>query len=412
MKCLLFDDDAQFWFETVRLFGHAAYGGSDFGEVLAAASQVQSHNYDSWHDAYHGLADRLAAEAATAGPITARDLWLRASTYAFTAQFFLHGNPDDPRIDRSYDQSVEWFRRAAALFEPTITPVEIPYQGTVLDGYLYRAPGHGPRPAVVMHSGFDGSAEELHYFGAWAGVERGYHVLTFDGPGQPSALRRGRVFRPDWEQVVGPVLDFLHADPAVDRDRTALIGVSLGGLLAPRAAAFEPRLAAVVALDGIYDAATAAVMMLPWDRAELARRAADGDGELGRTLASARTADPRMRWALDHGRYAFGVDSDQAFLAAFLRYTLAGGVAERISCPTLVCEAAGDMFFAGAEQTEPQRLYEHLTCPKTLLRFTAEEGADAHCHTGAQRLALGRIYDWLDTTLAHRRDGTVPGVRA
>ncbi|HEX3960699.1 MAG TPA: hypothetical protein VHZ03_29450 [Trebonia sp.] len=49
----------------------------------------------------------------------------------------------------------------------------------------------------------------------------------------------------------------------------------------------------------------------------------------------------------------------------------------------------------------PEDLYNHLTCPKTLLRFTSSEGAGAHCHSGAQRLAFGRIYDWLDETLGN-----------
>ena len=53
----------------------------------------------------------------------------------------------------------------------------------------------GPR-ALVMRNGFDGAAEELHFFGATGGQERGYHVLTFDGPGQPAAIHRdGLTFR-------------------------------------------------------------------------------------------------------------------------------------------------------------------------------------------------------------------------
>ena len=58
-------------------------------------------------------------------------------------------------------------------------------------------------------------------------------------------------------------------------------------------------------------------------------------------------------------------------------------------------EAESDMFFKG----QPQLLYDHLTCPKTLMRFTDAEGAGAHCQAGAHRLAFGRIYDWLDDTL-------------
>jgi hypothetical protein len=51
-------------------------------------------------------------------------------------------------------------------------------------------------------------------------------------------------------------------------------------------------------------------------------------------------------------------------------------------------------------------LYDHLTCPRTILQLTAEEGADAHCQAGAQRLALARIYNWLYDTLANSGPGT------
>jgi hypothetical protein len=78
-----------------------------------------------------------------------------------------------------------------------------------------------------------------------------------------------------------------------------------------------------------------------------------------------------------------------------LQFHLRDGVAEAIACPTLVCEAEEDMFFKG----QPQELYDHLTCRKTLMRLTTDEGAGAHCQVGAFRLAFARIYDWLDETL-------------
>ncbi|MFI1915342.1 dipeptidyl aminopeptidase [Nocardia sp. NPDC020380] len=402
MRRLLFEDDAQFWFETLRLFGHASYGGADFGEVLSTASRITAGDYDGWHDAWLATAERVAAEAAAAQPISARDGFLRASTYFRAAEFFLHGTPADPRIDYAYRRGVECFDAAAARI-PWLEPVEIPYETTTLRGYFYRAPGPGPRPTLVMHNGFDGSAEELHYFGALGGHERGYHVLTFDGPGQPGAIHRdGLVFRPDWEQVVGPVLDFLLTDPGVDPARIGLLGVSLGGVLAPRAAAFEPRLAAVVAVDGVYDGSSVFTGLLGLERAELERRArAERDDEFDELIAAARAKSPVLRWACDHGRYVMGAPTDRRFLAAYLDYHVMDGIAERITCPVLVCEAADDLFFAGdtPEESEPRRLYRALTGPKRLSSFTAEEGADAHCHAGAQRLAVGRIFDWLDATL-------------
>lgn len=204
---LLFPDDQQFWFETLRVLGQADFGGAEVGEALAAAAQIKPGDYDSWHDAWYASAERLRAEAdaAAAGhQITARGSYLRASTYYRSAEFFLHGNPDDPRIDRSYYASVDCFHAYAERSGLSIEPVQIPYEHTVLYGYLYRPVADGPRPTMVMHSGYDGAAEEMHFNGALQGVERGYAVLTFDGPGQPAARHRdGLLFRPDWEHVVG-----------------------------------------------------------------------------------------------------------------------------------------------------------------------------------------------------------------
>ena len=61
------------------------------------------------------------------------------------------------------------------------------------------------------------------------------------------------MFRPDWENLVGPVLDCASTLPGVDGERVALGGLSMGEPLAPHAAAFEHRLAAVMTVDGVYD---------------------------------------------------------------------------------------------------------------------------------------------------------------
>ncbi|MFI9568155.1 alpha/beta hydrolase family protein [Streptomyces rishiriensis] len=172
-------------------------------------------------------AKRLEVEARASHPVSARDGLLRASTYYRAVEFFLQGDPHDPRIDHAYRRGVACFRDAIAHL-PGITRVEIPYEDAVLHGYFCRAAGEGPKPTLVMHNGFDGGVEELHFFGAVGGQERGYHVLTFDGPGQPAAIRRnGLTLRPDGENVVGPVLDFLTQHPGVDHARIALLGVSL-----------------------------------------------------------------------------------------------------------------------------------------------------------------------------------------
>ncbi|MER6262926.1 alpha/beta fold hydrolase [Streptomyces sp900105245] len=403
MKQLLFPNNIQFWYETLRSMSHIAYGGADFGEVVSTGERIVEGDYDSWYVEWLATADRVSGEAekalAAGHRVSARDGFLRASNYYRSAEFFLHGQPCDPRHDHAYDRSVACFRAAAALFTPVIEPVEIPYEDTTLPGYLYRVDDSGtPRPTLIMHNGFDGTAEELHFFGAMAGVERGYNVLAFDGPGMPGPRHHeGLVFRPDWENVITPVVDFTETLPEVDDNRVALLGLSMGGILAPRAAAFEHRLAALIAVDGLYDLGQTSVRNIPGTREEAERLLrAQAAPELDAALEQIMTRDPIARWAINHGMYVMGVDTPRAFNASYLDYTLQDGTAERIQCPTLVCDAEEDMFFKG----QPEQLYDHLTCPRTLMTFTAEEGAGAHCHPGAMRLSIARIYDWLDDTLA------------
>ena len=341
---LLFQNDPEFWYETVRLFGAAEYGGALFGEVVAIAQRIEAGNYDSWYDANNAFAERIASEAETQQKkdhrISARDNFLRASSYYRSAEFLLHANPDDPRVKHAYERSVACYKSAAALFTPAIVPLEIPYEGTTLPGYFHSPDTSGRRrPTILLNTGFDGSAEEMHWNGARAAVERGYNVLVFDGPGQFGPLhRQGLHFRPDWEKVVTPVVDFAVARADVDPNKITLYGASFGGYLAPRAAAFEPRLAACIADDGIYDYGASQLAGIPEQaRAQvLWALTAPSAPQLDARLEQMMKANSVARWAFTHGMYAMGVNSPRAYLAATQAYNLRDGIAEKIKCPTLV----------------------------------------------------------------------------
>jgi pimeloyl-ACP methyl ester carboxylesterase len=403
-EALLFKDDPEFWFEISRLFGAADYGGALFGEVIALARNIKSGDYDSWYDEHTRFADRLADEAAGQleknHKISARDTYLRACSYYRSAEFFLHADPQDPRVRRAYERSVACYKASAALFEPAIEPVEIPYEGTTIPGYFHQADNTGtPRKTLVLNNGFDGSAEEMHWMGARAAVERGYNVLVFDGPGQFGTVhRQGLHFRADWEKVVTPVVDWLLTRNDVDPKRVAIHGVSLGGYLAPRAAAFEHRFAACICDDGVYDFGMAQLGSFPADQRDqvLAAITAPSAPELDAKLDRAMKTSSVARWMFTHGMYVTGTKSPRAFFAAFLPFSLKDGLAERIACPTLVCDAEKDLYFHG----QAQQLFDHLECRKTFMMFTDAEGAGAHCEAGVSRLAYARMYDWLDETLS------------
>jgi dienelactone hydrolase len=332
--------------------------------------------------------------------ISARDNYLRASSYYRSSEFFLHANPDDPRVRYGFERSVASYKTAAALFTPAIEPVEIPYEGTTLHGYFHRADNSGtPRPTLLLNNGFDGSAEDLHWMGARAAVDRGYNVLVFDGPGQFASVHRQSLhFRHDWEKVVTPVVDYALTRTDVDPKKLAIHGISLGGYLAPRAAAFEHRLAACICDDGVYDFGTLHAAGVPADKQEVVRAGLSAleAPEVDALLDQAMKTSGVARWAFTHGMYVTGTSSPRAFLAAMQSFHLKNGVAEQIKCPTLVCEAEKDLFFEG----QPESLFQHLKCPKTMMLFTDAEGAGAHCEAGASRLAYARMYDWLDEILS------------
>ena len=395
----LFEDES-FSFETLRAAGFANYGGAELGEVVVTARAIPEGDEAAWHREWKATARRvhqLGEQSLAKGHrVSAREAFLRASNYYRTSEFFLRDHPaTDPEVASLSGESARAFRSAVALLETPVEAVSIPYLDTTLPGYLFLVDGSGaPRPTIVYNSGFDSTLEESYFAIAAAALLRGYNVLAFDGPGQGAALRRqALVFRPDWEAVVTPVLDFALTRPEIAADAIALFGYSLGGYLVARAAAFEHRVAALVLDDGIYDFHSAFARLLP---PFLNQWVDEGrDEEAASVLAMLMAASGQVRWALNNGVWVMGAESTPDYLRRTKAYTL-DGVAEQISCPTLVMDADNDQFLNG----QPEIVAKALAAPTTLITLRESEGAGEHCHMGAMSRLHQCIFDWLDETLA------------
>jgi hypothetical protein len=98
-------------------------------------------------------------------------------------------------------------------------------------GYFFRSgPAGEPRRTLIFNNGSDGSVVGAWTDGIACALARGWNAMTFDGPGQNAALvRQGLAFRPDWEKVITPVVDFLCARPDTDGGKLTLLGVSQAG---------------------------------------------------------------------------------------------------------------------------------------------------------------------------------------
>jgi pimeloyl-ACP methyl ester carboxylesterase len=391
--------DELFEAQLTRALGYAPYGGADAGECLAAAGQVTGTSLDSWHDAWTATAARLRGQAeasAAAGQVaSARSGFFRAANYFRTAGLFAMGVPVDPRLVEAHGREVDSFRRGAALLAVPPEIVQIPYEGSFLPGYHFRAAADAaPRATMILVTGYDGTAEELYFANGAAALERGYNVLAFDGPGQGAMLiDRAVPLRPDWENVITPVVDYLLARPDTDPERIVLTGLSLGGYLAPRAATAEHRLAACVSDCGPYDVFGAISRRLP---GFLARQLPDGHPALLRLLdrlVRAVMNKPTAGWAMRRNLMAHGLSDPLDYFKIAPQYSLRG-IEDRITCPTFVCSAEDDDLSADAHQ-----LYDALTCPKRYYQFLSAEGAGDHCEGAARTLFHQHAFDWLSEVL-------------
>jgi pimeloyl-ACP methyl ester carboxylesterase len=107
---------------------------------------------------------------------------------------------------------------------------------------------------LIAVNGSDGSLASLWASCVAPALERGYDVVVFDGPGQQTQLFDKNVsFRPDWENVLTPVYDYVAGLDGVDSKRIALYGISQGSYWAVRALAFEHRFAAAITDPGLVD---------------------------------------------------------------------------------------------------------------------------------------------------------------
>jgi pimeloyl-ACP methyl ester carboxylesterase len=225
-------------------------------------------------------------------------------------------------------------------------------------------------------------------------LERGYNCLTFEGPGQGGVIRKQKIpFRYDWEKVVTPVVDYALTTRTkeIDPNRIALMGMIMGGYLAARAAAFEHRLSACILNDGVYDGYDGFASGFP---KSLLTAIENGDLKVvNMVLDILMESDPNTRFNMKHGMWTAGVNTPFELIQKSKNYTIKD-IVQNIKCPTLVLEAEKDDSFPG----QPKKVYDALTCPKSYIRFTEQEGAEEHCQCGAPVLSNQRIFDWLDQT--------------
>jgi pimeloyl-ACP methyl ester carboxylesterase len=394
--------DELFDAQALRALGYAVYGAADIGECTSTTQRITRVDKQLWIDEWTATANRVReladASLAARDVAGARSAYFRAANYFRTANIFAMEQSGLAQLRAGHANEVAAFRAGTVLLDLPPVEVAIPYDGTTLPGYFFRASGDGhPRPTMIITNGYDGTAEELYFSNGIAALERGYNVLVFDGPGQGSMIiDRGVVFRPDWESVITPVVDFALTLPEVDARALVLLGLSFGGYLAPRAATAEHRLAACISDCGPYDLFDASISRVP---GFLARALPHGNPLLLgilRRLIDVVAKNPTAGWGLRRNLLVHGVANPIAFFDLAPQYSLKG-IEHLITCPTFVGCAEGDDLSERAPL-----LFAALTCEKKFVEFRAADGAGSHCEESARALFHSTVFAWLDSVLVRQ----------
>ena len=373
---LFFPDAPENDVQVMRLAAQALYGGADVFECLNTSRAIlaEGGSEEAWRRNWEGLAESLLAPEPQGGgaPLSQASRYerlARASSYFRTAEFFAPF--DSPDRKRLFDAARKSFRDSIPGLPVKVEVTAVKDGDVEYDGYIFHRQGDNgtPGPAALMLGGADSYAEELFFFGGLALAQRGITVLVADTPGRGSTIRhKGVVSRPDYEVPAKKALDHLIDLDSVDPERVGLVGVSLGGFYAPRLAAFDDRIKALVCWCGCLD-----VLTDIYEFCEPIRK--------------------QISWIV-------GADNDADARAALKDFNLRG-VAENITCPTLITHGDADtiMDLAGAE-----RLIEAIGAEEKHLQiYRSSEGGGVHCNYDNWTECVPFMFDWLVERLGGER---------
>jgi pimeloyl-ACP methyl ester carboxylesterase len=350
-----FHRDANLNYEMNRLL----LGGTPemVAEIRDAASRIQTL------EDYVEEMFALASKAERDGRIE------QAMHYTRGAEFFMA--VDDPRKQATYERFVTL---ADAVWGAHYKRDSVPYEEVALPVLLLGKPESAR--VILIHGGFDSFIEEfVPVFVAFA--DAGFRVVAFEGPGQGALLRRHRLpMTHEWERPTTAVIEHFGLSDVT------LIGGSLGGYLALRAAAFENRIQRAVAFDVMYDFFDCVA-----SRKGPVVRVVDA---LGRLLMR---RDNLARWGIGHGMDVMGVGSPSAFFSATQLYR-SQPISHLVKQDVLLLAGEAD-HFVPLRQLEAQARTLGNARSVTTRIFRASENAASHCQIGNLPLVVQTMAEWI-----------------
>ena len=308
--------------------------------------------------------------------------WLIASTYYQASEFYLQS--DDSRNQMVYEKYRENFYKGYKDFD--YESYKVPYENSFLPVVKLVTPGATKN--LLFFAGFDSYMEEMvkmaHFM---KGID--YNIYIFDGPGQGTALRNGLTLIHNWEKPISTILDYF------DIKKASAVGMSLGGYLVMRAAAFEKRLDKVVAFDIFYSFMDSLRIRLPYDKmAKLEQLlAANQKDAINNQFEMMMRVNIDLNWKINKGMENTGEKTPYDLLKAFQKYNIQS-VLPLINQDVLLLAGENDQYVPSSRLPEITNGLVNAGKVKQIL-FDKASGGDQHCQAGRRELGFNEIKKFL-----------------
>jgi pimeloyl-ACP methyl ester carboxylesterase len=307
---------------------------------------------------------------------------MNGTFYYRAAEFFTH--PQDPDKKVLYHKFIDLFYNALFVDDP-IERHQIPYEGAYLPAMKLPRQveqGHG---TLVIHGGFDSFIEELYSLGNYF-AELGYEVILFDGPGQGGALKDYDLpMDYAWEKPAKAVLDYFElAD-------VTWLGISMGGWLCFRAAAYEPRIKRVIASSIAYD-----YMKIPPKPVEkFARWLFKHPALMNKLTEMKMKRMPQEKWGIENLMYITKRKTALEAAFALLEFNAETLKSWLVTQDVLILSGSKDHFIPlKMHALQVAALIQARSISERI--FTEAEQGQNHCQVGNMGLALAVMSEWLE----------------
>ena len=307
----------------------------------------------------------------------------KAAYYYRAAEFFIPADASNKQVLRK--KVIELMKEVFEIQKEQ--SFEVPYKDTSIPAYKFEV--SNSRGTIVIFGGYDSYIEELASYFKYFNTA-GYNVIAFEGPGQGAALEEKQlILTHSWEEPVKCIMDYFNLEDVT------LIGMSLGGMLAIRAAAYEKRVKRVIAFDVMYDFYESFESQCSSKVKEVLNILIDTGqkDKLNEMMTDSMNRFPKVAWGIQQGMHVTGAHTPYDYLVAIKAFTTK-------ECAHLVEQDV--LLMAGTkDQYVPLgMLYKQigaLTTAKSITAriFTEAEHAQDHCQTSNIKLALDTITDWI-----------------